>query len=75
MWKSGNTKTTKIGYVNRNNQKVLGTRGVKGTDHGQYSYKVKCQGEECGFEYGANGSDLFQRKCPRCQGGNPGIDY
>ena len=75
MWKNGSTKTTQIGYVNRNNQKNLGTRGVKGTDHGQYSYKLECLENCCGLEYGANGTDIFQRKCPRCQGGNEGIEY
>ena len=39
----------------------------------QYSYKMVCQ--NCGEVYGANGSDIFQRKCPKCQGGNPGIDF
>ena len=75
MWRSGTTKTTTIGYVNRNKQKVLGTRGVRGTDHEQYSYKLECLVEGCGYDYGANGTDIFQRKCPRCQGGNPGIDF
>jgi len=75
MWKNGSTKTTQIGYVNRNNQKNIGTRGVKGTDHGQSAYKLACLENSCGHEYGANGTDIFQRKCPRCQGGNEGIEY
>lgn len=75
MWENGSTKTTQIGYVNRNNQKNIGTRGVKGTDHGQSSYKLECLENSCGHEYGANGTDIFQRKCPRCQGGNEGIEY
>ena len=66
-------KTTEPGYVNRNRQKVLGTRGLSGTDHQQKAYKVECL--KCHHIYGANGSDLFQRKCPRCQGGAPGIPY
>jgi hypothetical protein len=75
MWKSGTTETTKIGYVNRNNQIVLGTRGIKGNDHGQLSYKLKCLNDDCEQEYGANGTDIFQRKCPECQGGIKGIDF
>ena len=31
--------TTATGYVNRNRQKVHGTRGVSGTDHLQKAYK------------------------------------
>ena len=75
MWRSGNTQTTQIGYVNRNNQKVHGTRGVAGNDNCQYSYKMECMVEGCGYIYGANGTDIFQRKCPRCQGGKPGIEF
>jgi len=67
--------TTEIGYVNRNKQRIHGTRGVKGNDHGAYSYKVMCESGRCGETYGANGTDLFQWKCPKCQGGLPGIGY
>ena len=75
MWESGSTKTTEIGYVNRNNQKVHGTRGVKGTDHCQSIYKLECLMNNCNQLYGSNGSDIFQRKCPKCQSGKPGIEY
>lgn len=73
MWRNGNTKTTQIGYINRNDQENSGHRGNKGTDHCQMAYKLRCR--KCGHEYGANGTDIFQRKCPNCQGGLPGIDY
>ena len=56
MWRNGTTKTTTIGYVNRNNQLVQGTRGVTGTDHCQVSYKMECLEKDCCFIYGANGS-------------------
>ena len=75
MWHSENTKTTQIGYVNRNNQKVHGTRGVAGNDNLQYAYKMECMVDGSGHIYGANGTDIFQRKCPRCQGGKPGIEF
>ncbi len=65
--------TTAPSYVNRNRQKNLGTRGVSGNDHLQKAYELECL--KCGHHYGANGSDIFQRKCPRCQGGAPGIPY
>jgi len=73
MYSNGTTETTRIGYVNRNRQKNHGTRGTQGTDHCQYAYKLECL--SCGHKYGANGSDIFQRKCPRCQGGAKGIKY
>ncbi len=39
----------------------------------QLAYKLKCL--KCNHKYGANGTDIFQRKCPNCQGGKPGISY
>ena len=45
--------------------------GLPGNDHLQYIYVLRC--ERCGNEYGSNGSDIFQRKCPSCQGGMPGL--
>ena len=62
-------KTTEPGYVNRNGQENMGKTMEMGTDHGQWFYKMKCQ--KCCHIYKANGSDIFQRKCPRCQGGRP----
>lgn len=61
--------TTDIGYINRNKQKNIGKTTQEGTDHMQYLYKMKCLNPECGYEYFANGSDIFQKKCPKCQGG------
>jgi hypothetical protein len=75
VFQSGTGATTQIGYVNRNQQLCEGTRGVAGTDHGAVSYKMVCQRPSCGHEYGSNGTDVFQRKCPRCQGGKPGIPF
>jgi hypothetical protein len=64
--------TTQVGYTNRNRQTVLRATGLPGTDHLQYIYVLRCG--DCGHEYGANGSDTHQRKCPECQGGLPGLD-
>ncbi len=77
---SGKTKTTQIGYINGNQQQVAGTRGVPSKTHeNQLSYKVKClrqsNGDVCGEIYGANGCDLHLRKCPKCQNGQPPMDY
>jgi hypothetical protein len=73
QWRSGTGKTTKIGYVNPNAQRCCGHRGVSGTDHNQKAFKVECL--RCGHVYGANGSDMHERKCPECQEGSPGIRY
>ena len=71
----GTTETTKNGFINRNNQKCCGHRGVAGTDHGQVAYRMECQESNCGHIYGANGTDVFQRKCPCCQNGMHGIKF
>lgn len=63
----GNSIVT--GYVNKNKQQNLGGTGQAGSDHGQQFYHMKCL--NCGTTYKANGSDIWQRKCPRCQGGRP----
>jgi hypothetical protein len=62
--------TTRIGFVNRNDQTVVRATGLPGTDHLQRVYALRCK---CGHEYGANGSDIWLRKCPVCQGGKPGL--
>ncbi len=70
---AGATKTTTLGYVNRNGQLVVQATGLSGTDHGQYVYLLRCS--KCQTEYGANGSDIFQRLCPKCQGGRSGLAF
>ncbi|PKM88458.1 MAG: hypothetical protein CVU87_07475 [Firmicutes bacterium HGW-Firmicutes-12] len=61
--------TTVQGYINKNNQKNIGKTDEHGTDHMQWFYKIECL--HCNFMYRANGSDIWQRKCPYCQGGRP----
>ncbi len=65
------SNTTTLGYTNRNRQRVIRATDLAGTDHLQKIYVLRC--EDCGTEYGANGSDIFQRLCPNCQGGKPGL--
>ena len=70
--------TTAIGYINRNNQEVIQKTDKLGTDHLQKVYILRCN--ECKKEYGANGSDIWQRRCPNAKeicpagGGKPGIE-
>jgi hypothetical protein len=70
----GSTKeptTTEPGFVNLNGQVTIRNTGLPGTDHNQYVYQIACS--HCGETYGANGTDIFERKCPRCQQGKAGI--
>ena len=64
-------KTTVTGYKNRNGQVVVRKTAISGNDHNQMTYELRC--EACDESYGANGSDIWQRKCPNCQGGRPGL--
>jgi len=63
--------TTEIGYRNRNEQLVVRKTNIAGNDHNQMTYVLRC--ETCGHEYGANGSDIFQRRCPAHDGGASGL--
>ena len=71
--RAGQGVTTKPGYMNRNQQAVVRGTGLPGTDHGQSIYVLRCG--QCHYEYGANGSDIHIRKCPKCQGGAQGLLY
>jgi len=71
--KASKKSTTSIGYVNRNGQVVVRNTGLPGTDHGQSVYQLGCS--LCGHVYGANGSDIHLRKCPKHQGGATGLHY
>ena len=68
---SAKSPTTCIGYVNRNGQVVIRNTGLPGTDKNQSIYQLGCS--HCGHVYGANGSDILERKCPKCQGGAKGL--
>jgi hypothetical protein len=65
--------TTVPGFENLNNQVVVRATEIPGNDHMQYVYVLKCG--YCEHEYGANGSDIFQRRCPNCQDGMAGLAY
>jgi hypothetical protein len=67
-----NKGTTIPGYVNPHSQVTIRNTQLAGTDHLQYVYQLACS--KCGHNYGANGSDIHERKCPKCQGGNPGLE-
>ena len=67
------TGTTTPGYWNRNGQVVVKRTDRPGNDHNQRLYVLECS--RCGHRYGANGSDIWQRKCPECGGGQPGLTF
>ena len=73
QWQDGSGESVEIGYLNPHSQQCCGHCGVPGTDHGQYAYKTECT--ICGYVYGTNGSDMYEKRCPECQKGAAGIKY
>jgi len=71
--RSGGKATTEPGYVSKNNQEVLRKTDLAGNHHNQVVYVLRCK--TCGHEYGANGADIWLRRCPSCDGGAPGLDF
>ena len=65
--------TTEPGYRNRNDQIVVRKTDLPGNDHNQRVYVLECG--RCQRRYGANGSDIWQRRCPQCGGGRPGLSF
>ena len=66
--------TTRPGFVNRHRQKVLRkVDWVDGGMAGQSVYVLRCQRPGCGFSYGEEGIRVHQRRCPQCDGGQPGL--
>jgi hypothetical protein len=65
------------GKLNRNQQLLIAQTAWQGSDERQYVWVVQCmapRGETpCGHMYGVDAADFFQRKCPACQGGPPGV--
>ena len=67
VWES----PTQIGYRNGNGQKLIRKTGRPGTLPFQRVFAMKCG--TCGHEYGVNGSEAHNRRCPACQDGPPGL--
>lgn len=57
-------KSTDAGYINKNNQKNLGCKGISETHYNQKFFEMECL--DCGHKYMANGCDVWLRKCPEC---------
>lgn len=68
-------QTTAIGYRNKNDQVVVRATTLSGNLPGQRLYVLRCERAGCGSEYGANGCDIHERKCPFCQKGAAGLAF
>lgn len=68
--KKGNAKkikSTETGFININNQRNNGRTDIEGTDNLQWFYDMECL--NCGQTYRANGTNIYEKKCPKCQNG------
>lgn len=64
-------QTAEPGFRNKNNQIVIKCTGFASESApNQTIYRLLC--DLCKYEYGANGSDIHQRRCPRHQNGAKG---
>jgi hypothetical protein len=61
------SESTKINFVNRNGQRVIGVTQLPGNDSRQRVYILQCR--DCLNEYAANGSEVWEKSCPACQDG------
>jgi hypothetical protein len=64
-------RTTGVGYRNDRQQEVLRKTLFAGSLPDQKVYVLHCG--ICAHQYGANGCEIHDRRCPRCQGGPPGL--
>lgn len=71
-WSTPLKVTTEVGFVNTHGQVTIRNTGKPGADYNQYIYQIACS--RCGHIYGANGSDIVERKCPNCQDGRTVIE-
>ena len=66
--------STVRGFTNCNGQINMGRGNPvrRGSNCSQYVYVMHCP--DCDRNYGANGGDVWERKCPnpQCQDGEPG---
>jgi hypothetical protein len=62
---------TTIGFRNRDGQELLRKKDREGRTPEQRVFILRCT--VCGHEYGAEGCDIYDRLCPRCQDGPPGL--
>jgi hypothetical protein len=62
---------TTIGFRNREGQRVIRKTARAGSAPGQRVFVLHCT--VCDHEYGADGCDIYDRLCPKCQDGPPGL--
>jgi hypothetical protein len=62
---------TTIGFRNREGQEVIRKTDREGRAPAQRIFVLRCT--VCDHEYGTDGCDIYERLCPKCQDGPPGL--
>jgi len=62
---------TTIGFRNRDGQEVIRKTEREGSAPGQRVFILHCTVSQ--HEYGTDGCDIYDRLCPKCQDGPPGL--
>ena len=62
---------TTIGFRNREGQQVIRKTEREGSVPGQRVFILRCT--VCNHEYGTDGCHIYDRLCPKCQDGPPGV--
>ena len=65
--RGANALQTMINFINRNAQRVIRAIQLSETDHRDRVYVLRCG--HCNNEYATNGAEVWERRCPFCQGG------
>jgi PHP family Zn ribbon phosphoesterase len=65
-----NVENVPVQSISEHGQKLLARVELPAPRSGEYGYVLRCQ--HCGFSYGVEGNEDWNRKCPKCQGGKPG---
>lgn len=61
------------GDTNKNHQQILRLTDTPGTGPNARVWVLKCLRPGCSHFYGSNGHDAFERRCPKCDHGAPGL--
>jgi hypothetical protein len=62
-----NVRVTELGYVNRNEQRVVRAGLQARTHFGAVSGAFELECGRCGERHRANAADIVHRKCPCCE--------
>jgi ribosomal protein L37E len=60
------------GDINNHHQRLVRKTDQPGNHPTSHIWVLAC--DRCGHEYGPNGFDAHERRCPHCGGGKPGLN-